>query len=397
MKKKLNDSFDIEKIGANKKSIVLIGGAVVVAVIVLWAIFSGRGAKDDKFAFTPPAVTASVAVFGPVSKYVNAIGTLRPFDSVTIKSEVNAKVEKIHFEEGALVKENDLLIELDDSIAKAQLMEAEASYKKAKVDFEPKDRLADKGISARVERDKAKAEMDRCAADMNTKKTTLEKHKIYAPFGGIVGLREISKGQFASANTDLVKIVDCHPLKVDFKVSEVDIEKIYVGQEITVSIGGDNTKVFTAKIAAVDPESDKISHSFDVRATLDVPEEIAINSQVLKPGRFVSVKIAIDGEQQGIVIPESAIEKIGDEDMVYRVSEGVAIRTLITAGTRRDGNVEVITGINEGDLVVTSGQIGVLDGKEVAIKNSSSTSDVVKAVEEIGRRKAAQTQKQSRN
>ncbi|MDR0968722.1 MAG: efflux RND transporter periplasmic adaptor subunit [Holosporaceae bacterium] len=391
MKKKLEEAFkEFLKIASQRPIILWIG--LIVVILILWAIFSGKGSKDEKFAFTPPAVTASPAFLGPVTKYVNAIGTLRPFDSVLIKAEVNAKIKKIHFEEGSSVKEGDLLIELDDSLAKAEVMQAEAAYQRAKVEFEPKNRLADKGVAARVERDKAKAEMDKAAADVNYRKTMLEKHKIYAPFGGIIGLKEISEGQFVQQGGDLIKIVNCHPLKVDFKVAEVDVGKIYVDQECEVSIGGDSSQVFTAKITAIDPESDQISHSFSVRATLEIPEGTA--SEALKPGRFVSVRTMIDGEQLGILIPESAIEKIGDEDMVYRVAEGnIAIRTLVTAGTRRDGNVEIITGINEGDIVITSGQVGVLDGKEVSIKNSSSTSDIVEAVKEIEQRKKSARQK----
>jgi membrane fusion protein (multidrug efflux system) len=361
----------------------------ILAIILLFFsfLYKFKNNANDQHLFRPPAVTVSNAVFGPVARYVNAIGTLRPFDSVMIKSEVNAKVDKIHFEEGAVVKENDLLIELDDSVAKAQLMEAEALYRRAKSEFEPIEKLADKGAAARVKRDTSKAEMEKCAASVNSYKTNLGKHKIHAPFGGIVGLKEISRGQFVSPGAELVKIVDCHPLKVDFKVTEVDIGNIHVGQEIQILIGGDKTQVFSAKITAIDPESDKITHSFDVRAILDVPEEVALTSQLLKPGRFVSVKIAIDGNQQGIVIPESALEKIGDEYTVFRVMDGVAIRTLVTVGVRRDGNAEIITGINEGDVIITSGQNGVLDGKEVSIKSDVSTSDMVKAVDELNRQR----------
>ncbi|MDR1333955.1 MAG: efflux RND transporter periplasmic adaptor subunit [Holosporaceae bacterium] len=359
--------------------------ATIIGFIVLGGViyFKMKNKEENKFAFTPPAVTVSAAVFGPVAKYINAIGTLRPFESVVIKSEVNAKVEKIAFSEGVIVKENDLLIELDEVAAKAQLMEAEAQYRKAKSEFEPTEKLADKGVMARTKRDAAKADMDMTAARVSHYKNILEKHKIYAPFGGIVSLSDLSKGQFVSVGNELVKIVDCHPLKVDFKVTEEEIEKIYVEQEMQVSIGGDVNKVFTAKITAIDPESEKSSHSFEIRGTLDVPEDVALSSQILKPGRFVGIKIPMDGDQQGIVVPESALEKIGEEDTLYRVVEGVAIRTLVTTGTRRDGNVEIITGVNEGELIITSGQAGVLDGKEVSIKSGASTSDVVKAVEEI--------------
>jgi membrane fusion protein (multidrug efflux system) len=354
--------------------------ALLVLVFVTYKIISNRSQIS---AFSPPAVSVSKAVFGPVVAYINAIGTLRPFDSVVIKSEVNAKIEKIHFSEGSLVKENDLLVELDDSIAKSSLMEAEAQYRKAKSEFDPINQLTNKGVMAPIQRDTRKAEVDTCEAKVNSYKANLEKHEILAPFGGIVGLKEVSRGQFVTPGTELLKLVDCHPLKVDFKVAEVDIGNIYVDQEIKILVGGDKTQEYSAKIIAIDPESDKVSHSFDVRAILDVPEEVTTRSQMLKPGRFVSVQIAIDAEQHGILIPESAIEKIGEEDMVYRVSEGIAIRTLVTSGMRRDGNVEIITGLNENDLVITSGQANVLDGREVSIQNDDALSDIAKQVQKL--------------
>ncbi|MDR1375466.1 MAG: efflux RND transporter periplasmic adaptor subunit [Holosporaceae bacterium] len=363
-----------------KKAAGLVVFALVLSGFIAYKILGNKSLPQT---FAPPTITVSKAILGPVVKYINAIGTLRPFDSVVIKSEVNAKIEKIHFSEGAMVNENDLLIELDDSTAKASLMEAEAQYRKAKSEFDPIEKLTDKGIAARIQRDTKKAEMDMAAARVNSYKTALEKHKILAPFGGLIGLREISRGQFVTPGTELIKLVDCHPLKVDFKVAEVDIGNIYVDQKIKILVGGDKTQEYVATIIAIDPESDKISHSFDVRAILDVSEDVAVGSQALKPGRFISVQIALDAEQKGILIPESAMEKVGEEDMVFRVSEGIAVRTLVTPGMRLDGNVEIITGLNDGDLVITSGQGNVLDGREVSIQDSQSFSEITKAMSEI--------------
>jgi membrane fusion protein (multidrug efflux system) len=260
-------------------------------------------------------------------------------------------------------------------------MKAEAQHRKAKSEFDPIEKLTDKGVTALLERNRKKAEMDMCAAEVEACKSNLAKHKVYAPFGGVIGLKEISNGQYVAPGNELVKLVDCHPLKVDFKITEADIGNVYVGQEAKILVGGDNTQEYSAKIIAIDPESDKISHSFDVRALMDVPEEIAINSMALKPGRFVSVKVVPDANQLGILVPESALERIGDEYCISRVIDGIAARTVVTIGMRRDGLVEIITGINEGDIVITSGQHDVLDGRGVSIQDgalSSSLSDLVK-------------------
>lgn len=363
------------------KAYVVVGGIVLIIVFALslkW-LFPKKSVVD----VAPPAVTASKAVFGPVTKYVNAIGTLRPFDSVVIKSEVNGCIKDVCFTEGTAVQEGDLLVALEDSAARAALAEAEAQFRKAESECKPVEKLTDKGVFARVQRDMKKAEMEVCEARVASCKSNLEKHKIHAPFGGIVGLKEISKGQVVSVGSDLVKLVDCHPLKVDFKVAELDIGNIYVGQVITILVGGDKDQEYSAKITAIDPESDRITHTFNVRAELDVPEGIAMTSQTLKPGRFVSVKAEINGDQQGIVIPESALDKVGDEDIVYRVVDGLAIRTPVTVGTRKDGNVEIITGVNENDLVITGGQSNVLDGRAVSIQDGHSTEEIAKAMQQF--------------
>lgn len=370
----------------NKKNIILLIAVLIVLGIGYKIYISGQ-AKPNQLKFEEPKVMVSEAVMGPVVQYINAVGTLRPYDSVIIKSEVDARIDKISFSEGAMVSKDDVLIELDKSKAYASLKEAEAQYRKAMSEFEPMDKLANKGVVPKITRDTKKAELDMCAARVALYKSVLEKHTIKAPFGGVVGLKEISSGEFVTPGKELVKIVDCHPLKVDFKVPEISVSHVYVGQKIKVLVG-EASDEYDAVIIAIDPESDKITHSFDIRAILDVPEETALNSKILKPGIYVKVRIACDEYQQGVLIPESAIEKIGDEDTVFRVVEGRAVRTLITSGIRRDGNVEIITGLNEGDMVVTSGQQNVLDGREVSILNNFSTSDVVKALSEQAKHQA---------
>lgn len=357
------------KVFKDKKSIYILVCLLLVILLTVYKFFSRKSPVIDD---SLPPVTIAKAELGPVVRYINAIGTLRPFDSVIIKSEVNSIISKIHFTEGTVVEENTLLIEFDDTAAKANLMEAEAQYRHAKSEYEPIEKLAIKGVAPRIERDKKKAAVDMSEAKVLTSKNILEKHKIHAPFSGIIGLREISKGQYVTSGTELVKLVDCHPLKVDFKVTEADIGRIYVGQEAKVLVGGDNRQEYGAKITAVDPESERISHSFDVRATLEVPAEVSIGSRTLKPGRFVSIKVIPDDNQRGILIPERAIEKVGDDDYVYRLVEGIAVRTVVTTGMHRDGLVEIITGINEGEIVITSGQSGVLDGRGVSIQNQKT-------------------------
>lgn len=401
--------IDLKNLDKEQLKYISVSSIVVVCTIMFFIFKSSDDATDKRF--VPPNVAVEKARFGSVARYINAIGTLRPFDSVIIKSEVDSRIDKIYFSEGRLVPADFLLIELDASKALASLMEAEAQYKKALSEYEPIRKLVEKKIVAAVNKETKGAEVEMSRARVEMCKNVVAKHKIYAPFGGIIGLKEVSRGEFVTPGKDLVKIVDCHPMKVDFKIPESEIRHVYVGQQIKFFIdeGGENE--YSAKVIAIDPESDKMSHSVDVRAIVDasddpssnkpeVSEEASASTETtdsnqevaseptdesaasesassLKPGRFVRVRIEPDGSQNGIVIPESAIEKIGEEDTVIKITDGIATRCLVSVGNVRNGMVEIFTGINEGEIVVVAGQQGVLEGKPVTIQQAPTAKEIV--------------------
>lgn len=340
--------------------------AIVLAVVFIKSRFSKSAAEEQE---SLPVVTVAKAEFGSVVHYIDAIGTVKASDTVELKAEVDAKVAKIYFTEGTKVKEGDLLMELDKTKARAELMEDEAQYRRTKSEFEPIKQLANRGVAARIERDKKQAEMEMCAARVESRKATLAKHSIYAPFDGVVGLKNVSVGQFVSPGASLLKIVSMQSLKIDFKVAEDQIGNVYEGQSIDVYLGGDRSQTYTAKVIAIDPETEDTSHSFRIRAMLDVPDVSIDKLRDLRPGRFATVRIALDSDERGILIPESAIEGVGDSKTVYVIKDNVAVRTAITTGVRKNGDIEILTGIDDGDVVVTAGQVGVIDGKPVDIKN----------------------------
>lgn len=339
---------------------------VVLACILIKNRFS-KSINTEKEML--PAVTVARAGFGSVVHYIDAIGTLKASDTVELKAEIDAKISKIYFTEGTKVKEGDLLLELDSTKARAELMEDEAQYRRAKSEFEPIKQLASRGVAARIERDKKQAEMESYAARVESRKATLAKHSIFAPFNGVIGLKNVSVGQYVSPGTPLLKIVSMQSLKVDFKVAEDQIGNVYVGQAIDVYLGGDQSQTYTAKVVAIDPETEDTSHSFKVRAVLDVPDVSIDKLRDLRPGRFATVKIALDSDERGILVPESSIEGTGDSKTVYVVKDNLAIRTAVTTGVRKNGDIEILTGVDDGDIVVTAGQAGVIDGKAVEIQN----------------------------
>lgn len=355
---------------------------VVLFVILIVLLIKNHFSKTSDFEESYPVVTATKAEFGSVTHYINAIGTIKASDSVDMKAEIAAKIVKVCFSEGSKVKAGDLLLELDNKEALAELMENEAQYRRAVGEFEPIKQLANRGVAARIERDKKQAEVESYAARVESRKALLSKYSIHAPFDGVVGLKNVSVGQYVSPGTSLLKIVSMHSLKVDFKVAEDQVGNIHVGQVIDVFLGGDTTQPYAAKVSAIDPETEDTSHTFMVRATLDVPEESIDQLYGLRPGRFATIRIALDSDERGILIPESSIEGNAENKTVYVIKEGIAIRTPVTTGVRKNGNLEILTGVNDGDIVVTNGQAGVIDGKPVEIQKEITSEDITSALKE---------------
>ena len=190
----------------SKKSVVMVSGVVVVVLGIVCCGFFSK--KEPEVKETPQSVIVSKAGFGSVERYINTIGTLVPCDAVDLKSEVSAKIDQICFSDGSIVEKGDLLIQLDESLAQAEVREAEARYRKAKIEYELLEKLAGKGAAAKIKKEQAYSDMQTTSAQLNSAKVKLEKHKILAPFGGMIGIKHLSVGQFVQSGMDLVKLVD---------------------------------------------------------------------------------------------------------------------------------------------------------------------------------------------
>lgn len=352
--------------GKNTKKFILGGVCLLVACGAVGTYMYSKHTKKEEpqksVLSGPPIVRVDTAKIMPICRFLKLTGVLKPNNLVEIKSEVDSTISKILFEEGGSVKKGDLLIQLDDSRAVAALKEAEAQYEKIKSEYIPSNELAAKGVISKVRKDTLKADLDAAEARVEVCKVNVMKHKIIAPFSGKIGLKEVSEGQYVGNGFVLAKLVDNEQLRIDFKVPDVNMSEVYQGQNIDISVDG-NDNAYTAVISAIDPESDRNSHSFNVRAIMNERSE-----NVLKPGMFVKVGVALDRCKNGIVIPESAIERYGDMEHVFRILEdGTAVRTNVTSGYRNKGVVEILSGLNENDTVVTEGGARVIEGRPVQI------------------------------
>ena len=306
---------------------------------------------------TPVETVAAETV--PVTEEVVVAGALRSNESVDISAEIEGSISAIHFEEGEPIGEGVLLFELDDSIWQAELAEAEARLALSQSNFERATELLERSVGTVATRDEARAERDTARAAVGLARARLEKTDIRAPFEGVLGLRQVSVGEYVTPGQPLVNLENLQPMKVDFRVAERYLPKLKTGQEVGIIVDSLPDRSFTGEVTALDPKVDPQSRSVAVRA------QTSNEDGLLRPGQFARVRLIVDRRSDAIVIPEQALVPRGEQYFVFKVVDGKAVLSAVEVGQRRTGEAEITEGLAQGDVVVTGGHQKIRDGAPV--------------------------------
>ncbi|AEC22117.1 RND efflux membrane fusion protein [Pusillimonas sp. T7-7] len=346
--------------------LVLVLGLVIGAAGVRW--YEGYAAAPSPAANTPAAAPAEankaiaveVATVKQISlaRGVSAVGTLRSENSVMLRPEITGRIVQINFQEGGKVSKGQLLVRLDDSVAKAQLQQAQANLSLASSQYRRAQELTKQGFISKQARDESASQLKVQQAAAALAKAQLEKTAILAPFDGLIGLRNVSVGDYVSPGIDLVPIESVDPLKVDFRIPEQFLGQVQVGAKLLLSFDALPGQQREGEVGAISPLVDVGGRSILLRAL--VPN----SDDTLRPGMFARVRLQF-ADAQGLVVPETALVPAGEEQYVYRVENGHAKRVVIKVGERRDGRVEVLEGLQAHDQVLTTGLQKVRDGDPV--------------------------------
>jgi membrane fusion protein (multidrug efflux system) len=296
---------------------------------------------------------------------IPAVGSLRSDENVKIAPELAGRIAAIGFQEGEPVKAGDVIVKLDDALAQAEVADAEARFNLAKANFDRAETLSKTRNIAERAHDEARANFETARAAVELARVRLSKHTITAPFSGIVGVRALSTGAFVPAGTTLVNLEKIDVLKVDFKIPEIFLADVRVGQTIDVSVDALPRRTFPGEIYAIDPLVDVNGRALQVRARLKNPD------LVLRPGLFTRIIVKGQKEREVVLVPESAIVPRGGETFVYRVEDGKAVETKINLGNRREGQVEIIDGLPRGATVVIAGHQRLRNGSVVDVVTGS--------------------------
>ena len=308
-------------------------------------------------------VEAQTVKMDTVSKRLNTVGHVRAKDLVVIKSELSGRIAALSFTEGGKVKKGELIVHFEDNEYKGAVQQAEGELEIAKSNYDRIAKLHEKKIESDKKLGEAEGSVKIAEGKLKQAKANLEKANIRAPFDGTIGIINISPGAYVQAGTELVTLVDNSSVKVSFKVPEKNIHDVGVGQVVEIKVSAFKNQVFTGTIEAVDAKIEKESHSVEIKGIIPNPDNM------LRDGLFANVSLIIGEKGDTMTVDESCLERAGEIEFVWTIERGRAERHRVLTGTRENGQVEIIAGLQPGQIVVTSGQLKLSDGAKVKISN----------------------------
>ncbi len=349
--------------------IMKLSDVILITVVLL---ISNCGAKE-KTSGPAPASNANrgpraVAIDGYVVRYdtieniINATGSLIAYEAVDIRPERAGKLVKLDFQESSFVRSGTLLAKIDDSELIAQRNRLSINLDLAEKEVaRGKELLAIQGIS-QEEIDRLVNRVEEIKAEQTILDVQIEKSRITAPFSGILGLRQMSRGAYATPSDVIVELRQISPIKLEFDVPERYLVKVKKGQELEFTIVG-SERLFKARVYAIDTQISPTTRTFKVRATSENRDNL------LKPGQFAKVTLVTGVDNRAMLVPTDAVIPILDGKQVYVLNKGRAIARPVQTGNREASRVQITEGLQTGDTVVVSGLLSLSDGTAVSLSN----------------------------
>lgn len=293
---------------------------------------------------------------------IRMVGNLLPDEEVDLTFETSGKIVEINFKEGTMVRKGDLLAKVNDKPLQAQLSRYEAQLKLAQDRVYRQSTLLEKDAVSQEAFEQARTELATLNADIDIVKQNIALTELRAPFDGIIGLRNVSEGAYASPNVVVAKLTKISPLKIDMFVPERYADQVKPGTPLKFTVEGINEE-FNAAVYAKESEVDSETRMLSVRATYANP-----NGR-LQPGRFISAKIRMQDIPNAIAIPTEAIVPEMGVDKVFVYRGGKAKATAVKTGLRTDALIHIVEGIEVGDTIITSGTLQLREDLPVQLTN----------------------------
>lgn len=345
------------------------GGEVtrtLMGIVLLGALTACGGGSDGKpKGKSAPLVRAAVPATRHFVEQVEAVGTARANEQVTLSSPVTERIERIAFDDGGYVRAGQIIATLAQAQERAALAGALAAEKQAITQFDRMNALNGRGFVTPATLDQQRALADRARAEADTARAQITDRIVRAPFGGFASQRAISQGAIISAGTPIATISDISRIKLDFTVPETALATMRVGEAVVARAAAYPDTPFRGQISSIDPVIDPNTRAASIRAVMPNP------GNRLKPGMLLTVQVLV-GERDAPAVPELAVLGDGTDRYVFVIDKGgVAHRTKVTTGARDGGFIEV-RGLAPNARVITEGVIKVSDGVKVKIDGDAT-------------------------
>lgn len=323
---------------------------ILITSLCCFSCGEKKNTADQKTNAAPQALGVEAVIIRPssIDDQVEVSGTLMPFESTEIRPEVNGRIVSMNIHEGGFVKKGALLVKLFDADLQAGLNKLEVQLQIAeKTEERQKELLKISGISQQ-DYDLSLLQVNNLKADIELTRVNISKTEIRAPFDGRIGLRNVSDGAYVSPLTLLTTISQVSQLKIEFSVPEKYSSQVSNGASLNFTIDGSD-KIYGATVSATESKVEENSRSLRVRAVVKGQDKFLV------PGAFARVKFILDQNNKALMVPSQAIIPQARNKQLILYRGGKADFETITTGVRDSSNVQVLTGIQPGDTVITTG------------------------------------------
>lgn len=345
----------------NKKKWIIGFGLLVLIVFAGWGGQLYRGGRASAVSAvasktssaavsTLAAVVVTTVKSAAINRTFSAVGTVKATESVVLKTEATGRVSFIGFKDGQRVKQGQKLLVLDTSIPLAELAQARAELQLAQDNWQRAQALQARQFVSTSAVDQAAAARDVAQAKVSLAQARLSKYTIFAPFSGLLGMRNISVGDILKEGSEVVRLDNIAHLNIDFRLPEALASRLIVGQMLNVQFEAYPSEVFHAHTVAIDSQVDVSGRSLLLRANF------ANSAYRIKPGMFAKIELQAEHDKAVLFVPEESIVPQGGETFVYRVIAGKAVKTSVLLGQRQSNQVEIRSGLQSGETIVAAGQ-----------------------------------------
>lgn len=360
--------------------VLLVAGLVAVKGTQIGSLVK-MGKEMEKAGPPPETVATAPSKEEEWESTLRAVGTIAPVKGVSLSNDAPGVVSAIRFDSGAVVKQGDVLVELDSSVERAQLAAAEARRDLSRVNAGRSRALVASDAIPKAQLDNDEALVKSSQSDLGALQAQIARKIVRAPFSGKLGIRAINIGQYLAPGTAITSLEAMDSVYVDFTLPQQNLPDVAVGTKVRIALEGDAGAAFEGEVAAVDPALDPATRSIRVRAS--VPNQ----QDKLRPGMFVNVSVVLPAQKRFVSVPSPAIIHASYGDSVFVVEDkkdpsGAAVKgpdgkpfrvarqQFVRTGTRRGDFVAVIDGVKPGQEIVVGGAFKLRNGSGVVVNNT---------------------------